>query len=47
MMFHLLFKACCGVEVFNVFDVILMVNLERFRHTSVTIWANGSMLCSL
>jgi hypothetical protein len=47
MIFHLLLKACCDIEVFNICDVILMVNLECFRRTVLTFWTNGSMLCSL
>jgi len=42
MIFHLLFKACYHVEVFNVCDEILIVNLEFFHHTAFTIWTNGS-----
>ena len=47
MIFHLLFKACCHIEVFNVCDEILLVNLEFFHRTAFTIWTNGSMLFSV
>jgi hypothetical protein len=35
MIFRLLFKACCRIEVFNVCDEILMVNLKCFHHNSI------------
>jgi hypothetical protein len=43
MIFHLLFKACCRIEVFNVCDEIFMVNLI----TALTILTSGSMLFSV